>query len=298
MAGFNASATFKLNGNLALSGAPGVYDDGYVLTDDTGNALGYTSNWGYQSASQYSASSSTLTLSRTTSFSAAGSSEADSGLSPGLELAYGDSYWRWGHARIGWEFGFGWLLLGFRDNQALPATLNQTLDQFNTGGIVVPDAPYYGPFISAGSPSILTNVIKSTSSTVPGTLTTSSKLDASLFIFRLGPSVCFGLAPRLGLYTSAGPALGFVTGDYSYSESASASVGGAQTQGKVDLDSVVYGGYVSAVLAYHFPSEGADLYIGAQYLPLGSATASGGGHEARLDLSGQVMVSAGINWPF
>ena len=296
--GFNASATFKLNGDLGIvNGQPGVYDDGYVRVDDTGNALGYTTFWGYDNASQLSGS--TLTLTRTTSFSASSSSEVGSGISPGLEFAYGDSYWRWGNTRIGWEFGFGWLMLGFHDSQTLPSTLSRVHDRFDASDLeVIPDAPYFGPFISAGQPAIFADSIGSTADAVAGTLEVSRKLDASLFTFKLGPSVCIGLAPRLGLYASAGPALGFVTGDFSYTETTSAGVGSSQNQGNVGVNSVVFGGYVNAVLAYHIPSENADIYVGAQYLPLGDVNVSSAGREARLDLSGQVMVSAGVNWRF
>src|SRR6185312_14826186 len=53
LAGLNIKADFKTTGTFAAaSGTPGVYDDGYVLTDSTGNSGGLTGNWGYQNASQ------------------------------------------------------------------------------------------------------------------------------------------------------------------------------------------------------------------------------------------------------
>jgi len=51
------------------------------------------------------------------------------------------------------------------------------------------------------------------------------------------------------------------------------------------------------MLLYHAVPNG-DFYIGAQYMPMGTATISGSGHEAQLKLGGAVYVSAGINWPF
>jgi len=44
--------------------------------------------------------------------------------------------------------------------------------------------------------------------------------------------------------------------------------------------------------------EGGDFYLGAEYMPLNGANFSGSGMSAHLDLSGQVYVTAGINWPF
>ena len=49
--GLNISTKFR---GVGSAGGPGHYSDGYVLTDSTGNFLGYTSNWGYNNASQYS----------------------------------------------------------------------------------------------------------------------------------------------------------------------------------------------------------------------------------------------------
>ena len=54
---------------------------------------------------------------------------------------------------------------------------------------------------------------------------------------------------------------------------------------------------VGATLMYHAVQNG-DFYVGVQYMPLGSAEISGGGRQARLDLSGGIYLSAGINWPF
>ena len=63
--GLNISADFKTRGAFNISGnqtASGIYDDGYVRVDNTGNAGGYTSFWGYNNASQYNAAAQTLTM--------------------------------------------------------------------------------------------------------------------------------------------------------------------------------------------------------------------------------------------
>ena len=61
--------------------------------------------------------------------------------------------------------------------------------------------------------------------------------------------------------------------------------------------STTFGGYVNATFMYHVTDD-ADIYLGAQYMPMENADFSGGGRQAQLNLGGQVYISAGINWPF
>ncbi len=295
--GLNISADFKMSGNFGVGGTPpGVYSDGYVQADNTGNAGGFTSNWGYQNASQVSGS--TLTMHSATSFSASGSDRENDDYSLGFDLGYGNSYWRWGDARIGWEFGFGWLAIGITDDHTLPASANQTAFHFDTGGIVLPTPGYQGTADSKGAPTIAASPSSQSETVLPGALSGSRKLDVSLFTFKLGPSVYFDLGQSFGLYASVGPALGLVSGDYKFNESIIIDQSSTPNTGRFGVTSLVYGGYASAVLVYHVPSERADHYLGAQYLPLTDATASSGGREVRLNLTGQVNISAGINWTF
>jgi len=52
---------------------------------------------------------------------------------------------------------------------------------------------------------------------------------------------------------------------------------------------------------YHVHDEwsgDADIFVSAQYMPMGDATFNGAGREGRLNLSGQLYFSIGINWPF
>jgi hypothetical protein len=298
VASFNISAEFKLSGTHSVSGTgtPAVFDDGYVLVDDTGNAGGRTSNWGYNDPSQVSGSN--LKMHGSSSFDATSSTKVDQDYAFGLEVGYGDAYWRWGRTQVGWQFGFGWLPLGITDTQNLPVSLNQSVYTFDTGGIVVPTAPYHGTAVSAGAPSILAAPTQVSAATVPGTLSSSQEIDGSLFTFKLGPTLYFDLSRRFGLYASAGPALGLVTGDYKYNETLTGGSGSAPNSGSAGLSSVVFGGYASAMVVYHLPTEKADIYLGAQYLPLGDTTTTTAGREAHLNLSGQVTVSAGVNWRF
>ena len=96
---------------------------------------------------------------------------------------------------------------------------------------------------------------------------------------------------------SAGPALGIVSGDYKYDETVTVGGVGARNPGKFGGTDLVYGGYVNGALMYHV-QESADIYISAQYMPLGNATIGSGGREGRLKLGGQLCFSLGISWPF
>jgi hypothetical protein len=96
---------------------------------------------------------------------------------------------------------------------------------------------------------------------------------------------------------SAGPALGIVSGDYKYDDTITAAGISARNTGKTGGTSLVYGGYVNAAVMYRV-QEDADIYIGAQYMPMSDTTIGGGGREGQLKLGGQLYFSIGINWPF
>jgi len=297
----NISANFSMKGPSKIPGnnaGNGIYDDGYVRTDDTGNAGGQTSYWGYNNASQLVGSS--LNMHSTTSYSATGSSEA-SGVFPGFDMSYGGNLFYLGRARIGWDLGFGLLPISITDNSSMSASVNQTTYTFNTGSIVVPGPPpYQGGPSGNGSiwpPTISTNFTTS-NGTTNGTINGSHTLEVMLYTVRLGPSVYWDLNESFGLSASAGPAIGIVSGDYKYDEIVSAGGVSARNHGQFGATDLVYGGYVNTTLMYHVPNEKADIYIGAQFMSLGNANFSGGGREASLKLGGQIYISAGINWPF
>jgi len=298
-AGFHENGLFKISGNNA---ANGIYDDGYVREDQTGNAGGYTGYWGYNNASQYNAAAQTLTFHNSSSYSTSGGANADGNPSVGFDLAYGDDYlyWKDAHARIGWELGFDLLPISITDSHPMSATVNQSLYTFNTGGIVVPGAPYHGgssgqgPLLP-GSPASVTSQTLST-----GTITGTRTLDVTLYTIRLGPSLFWEITENLGLSVSAGPVVGVASGEYKYDEIITTGNSSAHNSGSFGSTDVIYGGYVNATLKYHVVDNGRDayFYVGAQYTPMGSATFSNGGRSGQLNLDGQIYLSAGIGWPF
>jgi hypothetical protein len=307
LVGFNINADFRMNGTFNISGSnpgatgvPGVehiYDDGYVRVDDFNNAGGYTTYWGYQNASQVSGQN--LLFHSSSSFStSAGNVQESEPAFVGFEMAYGGNLWYWKDLRFGWELGFGLMPISITDDRPLSANVVQSTFSFDTGGIALPGAPYNGGPSGFGQPSILDiATLVGTTNLGNQSITGSRKLDVILYTFRLGPSVFWDLNDRIGLAASFGPAVGLVSGAYEFNETITTSTGPVRNRGSFGATDFVYGGYVSGTITYHVTENG-DFYIGAQFMPLGSATFSEGGRSAKLNLSGSVFVSAGVNWPF
>jgi hypothetical protein len=301
LVGLNISAKFSENGSFNIPGnaGSGIYNDGYVLEDQTGNAGGYTGYWGYDNASQYNATAQTLSMHDTTSYSAADNSGKNSAALPGLELGYGQNLWDWKRTHIGWDAGVGVVAISIDNNYSAPATVNQTTYVYDTGGIVMPDAPYQGGPSGQGEPIIPATPSSTSSQTSTGVVTGRRSLDGVLTTIRLGPSVNWDLNRHITTSLSAGPAVGIVVGEYKYNETITAGGASAQNSGSFVNTAVSFGGYVKASLMYYIWDGGdADIFVSAEYMPMKNATIEDGGQEAQLNLSGQVYLSAGINWPF
>ena len=300
--GMNISANFSMRGNFGVSGnnpAAGIFDDGYVLKDQSGDPT-YTGNWGYNNASQLSGS--TLTMHAASAFSSTGSGSSEGGPMPGLDVAYGGNLWYWKHARVGWEVGFGWLPIDISESvNHQPVSVTDSSYTFNTGSIVVPNAPYQGGPGGSGEPIIPYPTTpfspSSTTNNASGSLSGSHSLDVNLYTLRLGPSFYWDLGRRFAMDLGAGPAVGLVSGDYKYNETITLGSSSVKNSGEVSGSDVVFGGYVNSTFLYHLQNNG-DIYLGAQYMPMTDATISGGGRAGRLNLDGQLYFTFGINWWF
>ena len=303
MVGMNINASFSMNGTFPVNQVAGVYGDGHVIPIPSDTQDNLTWNWGYDHSSQIVGSQ--LQMHSVTSFTTSGSSEQSGSVFPGFDMAYGGNLFYLGRARIGWDLGFGFLPISITDSRPMSVTsVNQNTSAFGISAInMLGEPPGYqgGP----SGPSIPSDPLSVTPSTpvTPGpgqtwTVTGSRELDVMLYTVRLGPSVYWDLNEHFGLSASAGPAMGIVSGDYKYNEIVSAGGISANSQGQIGATDLVYGGYVNATIMYHVPNESADIYLGAQYMPMEDATFSNGNRESRLKLGGQVYISAGINWAF
>jgi hypothetical protein len=301
MVGMNIKASFNMNGTYPVNQATGVYDDGYMHVDSTGDVGGATTYWGYNNQSQYNGQ--TLVMHNTTQYTTSGGGEQGGSAFPGFDMAYGGNLFYLGRARIGWDLGFGFLPISITDSRPMSVTsISQSTFTFNNVPYL-PNAPYNGN--SSGSSWLLPDNPSFTNQTLSassGNVTGSRTLDVMLYTLRLGPSVYWDVNRSIGVSASFGPAIGIVSGDYKYDETITATtVNGttsAHNSGQFGGTDVVYGGYVNATVMYHVPDENADIYVGAQFMPMGDANFSGGGREAQLKLGGQVYISAGINWSF
>jgi hypothetical protein len=315
LAAFNIGAHFKISPGAFFNNvsgnnvAAGIYDDGYVRTDQTGNYGGVTSYWGYNNASsQYDSTANTITMHATTGYSVPNGSSAggDVGYTVGFDLAYGVNIWYWKHARVGIDFGFSYLPISISDNSPMSATVNQTSYTFGFPGNVVPPGTVSSGSTGTGyqgGPSGVGPVINSTpSSTSQSTIgqvnvTGHRTLDANLFVIRLGPSMDWDLGEHVDMELSLGPALGIIDGEYSYNENVTVNGATAHNVGSFDKLGFQYGGYVSATFNFHL-SDSVDIYLGGQFISMDDYTISNGGREASLDLGSQLYISAGFNWPF
>jgi hypothetical protein len=305
LVGMNISANFNRNGTFGISGnnpAQGIFDDGYVRRDQTGDSGGYTGYWGYNNPPQYNAGAQTLTMTAVTSFSANNSAK-DSGVFPGFDMAYGDNLWYWKHARVGWELGFSLLPIKISDNSSFSVpTVNQLVYTYNVGnpdGVPFPQGPtpYQGGPSGAGYPIPDTPSSISTNQE-SGTVSGKQTLDVMLYTLRLGPTFYWDLSDHLSLSLGGGPAVGLVSGDYKYDEVITiANNPPAHNSGRIGGTEFIYGGYVNATVLCHVTDNG-DVYAGVQFMPMSDATISGGGRSGQLNLGGQVYFTVGINWPF
>ncbi len=312
--GVGIRADFKTSGQFALTGndpgapnVPGVnhnYDDGYVRVDETGNAMGYTSYWGYNDkASQYDATAPYVTFHSANSVNVASATSSGREDAPyiGFDMAYGGTFGRLLGARLGWELGFGLLPISITDTRPLAGTFTGTVHQFlNRGDIVMPGAtpgsPYQGGSSGIG-PVIDGTAIPKADVVSSGTLTGSRTLDVNLFTLRLGPTFYWNLHPRWGVSASAGGAIGLVAGDYRFDEMATFGSGTTRNSGRFGKTDLTYGGYVNGLALFHLQHD-ADLFAGVQFMPLSDVRFNKGGREAKLDLGSGFYFTAGINWPF
>ena len=272
--GFNIQAKFTGAGVLAAppppSAGPAVnraYSDGFVNVDSSGDAGNLTWNWGYQHSGQVSGG--TL-LMHDTSVSG-GSINDDPNL--GFEVSYvrdlgHESWGRWGV-----KVAFGYTEMDLRTSVQL------ITDAYQLGGVTPPLAPYAGSFSGPGS------VIGSspTRSIAPGG---NWSLDATLYDFRLGPTVDLNITKRLSVELGGGLAVGVVDSTFAVNETTTTSSTACQV-----------GAYAEAGLAYRVCAA-ASLFAGAQFQYLGDFNQSVGGRNAQLDLSQSVFCVLGFEFHF
>ena len=290
--GFNISTKFRNLGAPPLANNPSVtgrsYQDGFVGSDDTGNAGDLTTFWGYQNASQAQDGNAVLVM-RSANSGTIGRDVDDSPYH-GLELTYNHEFSRHEHVRWGIEAAFSWTDFSARQTAIATASV-LTMDAFLLG-YTPPEAPYTGP-VSAGP---FTPLLGTAPSQLP--VTVASSLDAAIYGFRLGPYLDVPLSKCLLLTFSAGFALTIVDGDFYYAESyrtpGGTTLGSA---GRASETDALVGGFVGAQLALKIGKH-VNAVTSLQYQGTDSYSLRAGDKEVDVDFSGALYWTCGLNFSF
>lgn len=301
-ADFKTSGEFSINsGNPGESGNPNVnheYDDGYVRVDETGNARGLTSYWGYRQGAIVDEEARTITFHSVRSFEAGGGRKREeSPVQLGFDMAYGGVLRTWRRSRLGWELGVGILPISIKDNRTLSGMFRITPFVHPTDLDNLPAVPYEGGPSGIG-PTIGAAPEEGIDTFTPGTIRGSRTLDLMLYNLRLGPTFYWSLNRRWALRAGAGPAIGILAGDYRFNETGVTADGlTTRNVGKFGKTGVVYGAYANALALFHLEPHG-DLFAGVQFMSLTGSRFVSRGREAKLGMGSGVYFTAGVNWPF
>jgi hypothetical protein len=288
------------------------YDNGYVLTDISGNAGNQTWYWGYDNSSQVNLANNTISFDRATIANVpAGSGAGGDNDSPkmGAELAYNYEIGlkdEWHHLRYGVELAVNWLplTLSQQGGYGVARTLVTDVYGYTPGttppGYGVPgELPYQGSF---NGPNFLLNVppLSSVSTALPGaTFLVQQQFDANLWGFRLGPYLEMPLSKRWSLHLSGGLAVGLLDGDASWRETLSVPGGtGSKTLHGGGSDTQLLWGYYVGLSAAYQISQHWGLEAGVQFQDLGVYDHNFGGRSVELDLSKSVFLHAGLSYSF
>jgi hypothetical protein len=292
------------NGRRTPNGDRYNYDDGYVLKDSTGNALGLTTYWGYDNASQYNAGADTMSFDRSTATGIPSAQNADANPYPGLELTYDRKLGEkdnWHHMVYGVEAAANYMKFAFQSDNTYNATVTTTTDVYQLPGTTPPSAPFQGTFNgSPGGYSLLeVPLISSSSVVIPGaTLLSQNHFDANLWGFRLGPYVEFPLTEKLSLHISGGLALGLIDGNDSWNETMTIpTIGTTTSSGHGEAFDMLWGGYLGADLNWQINRRW-SIEGGAQFQDIGKYNHSFSGRVVELDLSRSLFVEVGVGYSF
>lgn len=305
--GFNAPVSFKnLGGFPAQSVARYTpdgdrynYDNGYVLTDSSGNAMGYTRYWGYDSASQ--ASSTAINVERSSSVATASSNDHYDAPMSGFELTYNRELIRKKSWRGGLEGAFGYTYMSVHDSGNQTANVTRVNDTYAFQGVPneIPPAPYTGgysrpgPVIGASPSSSTTDVLQDAAS-----ITGSRDFSANLFSFRLGPYFEIPLSKSLAFTLGGGFALMCVNSEFSYNETVTIpGVGSVEHRASGSGTGWLPGGYVAGAFSWAL-SDAWAFVAGAQFESVGRYTQTLNGEQATLDLSKTIFVTLGLSYSF
>lgn len=307
--GFNISARFT-GSNPALvspltprttpNGDLFNYDDGYVLTDISGNAGGLTWYWGYDDSASQIAGNEIL-FSRTAPAQSFTSPSLDDGPSFGGELLYTRELGRLNDGRWGWGFevALNYLSVGLSDNSAYAIGTTRTTDAFPFfSGTTPPASPYQGTF---GGPGFVIGATPTTSTSVSAagaTVTGQREFESDVWGFRLGPYLELPISDTFSVLFSGGLALAVVDGEASWTETITIpGVGTIVGTGESGDSDLLWGFSVGASAVWNF-REDWSLIGSLQYQSLQSYRLNAGARTAEVDFGNSVFLTIGLGYEF
>lgn len=319
--GFNISARFQ----GSASGLPELapirttpngdaynYDDGYVLTDSSGNYGGQTWYWGYDNSAAYPGGqisdgidfpNNSILLSRSTADGSFSSPSMEDDPIPGVELNYSRWLGQWGKASYGLEIAANWQTLSMSDRSTFYGNARRITDAYSftpgtTPPTSSPNSPYQGGYGDEGF-LLGDTPISSTTSLVPGGSTISGKrqFEADLWGFRLGPYLSFPLTEKLKLSISGGLAVGFLDSQASWSDTITVAGKSVLSTGSGNDFGILWGGVAAANLSWDFNDRWSAI-AGVQYQYLGTYEADFGKRSVEVDLSQSFFLQLGASYRF
>jgi hypothetical protein len=321
--GFNVSTRFKGNtsdlptfapNRLTPNGDAYNYDDGYVLTDSSGNYGGQTWYWGYDNSATHpggqisdglSFPENTVLLSRSTATGSYSSPSIGDDPIPGFELNYGRRLGQIGSGTWGVEIAVNWQSLSVHDSSTYYGTAMRVTDAypFSPGttppsATIVPNNPYQGAYGDEGF-LLGDTAVSSTTSMVPGGATISGqrRFEADLWGFRLGPYLSFPLSQKLDLSISGGLAVGLINSQASWSDTVTVAGKSVSSRGSGDDFGILWGGVAAANLSWSF-SDHWSATAGVQYQYLGTYEADYGKASVEVDLTKSFFLLIGASYKF
>jgi hypothetical protein len=255
--GFNAPLSFKGLGGYPAGSAVRYtpdgdrynYDNGYVLTDSSGNAMGYTRYWGYDTASQASGNGA-IVMNRSSSLATASSEDHYDSPMSGVELTYNRELIRKESWRGGLEGAFGYTYMSVRDTGTQSAEVTRLDDTYSLPGPVVPPPGYTGRYSQPG-PVLAASPSSSTTDVLPGgaSILGQNDFSANLFGFRFGPYVEVPLSQSIAFTLSGGFALVYVSSDFSFNQTVTQGGASAPYTGSGSHSDWLPGGYVAGTVS-------------------------------------------------
>lgn len=298
--GFNIGVEMKNVGGASSHPDPDPvtglrqYDDGFVGRDGNyPNNNGMTRNWGYDYATQ---EQGTQLFMHSSAPASNGGGDMDPDMGPlGFELTYARELQRNQYGSWGLELGAGWCYLSAHDNGTASGQVFSTVDSFYKGNTTLPAPPFAGS--PNGQNAVIDETPVRTQGYVPGTISGSRNLHASLYSFRLGPYVDYRLTPYTSLQLGAGAAVVLVDSRFSFDETTTTAYGAIRRSGNASETEATFGPYLMGQFITEF-AHNTHFFAGVQFYMLDDTSLLAGSKQATIKMDEALFVHAGISFGF